>query len=211
MVAIWKPHVAVAMALSVVLVVPTSAWLEQSVVVPITAWAGLVGVAVTASRTSPRTGLMAALLSLWPFLVAYSGLGELQVDRLARIEEGPGAGLVLTLWTAASLGIWGVGLLLRRCTGSDSTRPTTVPTPAAAPVDLSASGLTAREKEVFLLLSRGLTNSEIATHLGVGAETVKSHVAEVLRKLELRDRVQAVIYAYERGVLVPGAPIDVGP
>ncbi|MFJ1872358.1 response regulator [Streptomyces chartreusis] len=77
---------------------------------------------------------------------------------------------------------------------------------SAVPADLAS--LTPREREVLTLLGRGLSNTELAARLTLSEATVKSHVARIFAKLSLRDRAQAVVLAYETGLVRPGSTGD---
>ena len=79
---------------------------------------------------------------------------------------------------------------------------TRIPRPAP-PKELDE--LTAREQDILLLIARGLSNSEIGEQLYISETTVKTHITHILQKLDLRDRVQAVVLAYETGLFDTGA------
>jgi DNA-binding NarL/FixJ family response regulator len=76
--------------------------------------------------------------------------------------------------------------------------------PPTTGIPPAAQELTARELEIAQAVARGLTNAQIAGELYLGETTVKSHVASILAKLQLRDRVQIVVFAYETGLIRPG-------
>nr|WP_141629901.1 response regulator transcription factor [Salinibacterium sp. PAMC 21357] len=88
--------------------------------------------------------------------------------------------------------------VLQRLTRADRR---SAPQPDAA----TTADLTAREREVLVLVAEGLSNAEIASALFVGEATVKTHVSKILHKLRLRDRIQAIVFAYENAVVVPSS------
>jgi DNA-binding NarL/FixJ family response regulator len=115
------------------------------------------------------------------------------------LKDAPREQLVTAVRTVAR----GEALLAPAVTQRLIERFVTRPAPAEAAPALAE--LSARELDVLHLLARGLSNAEIAAQLIIGEATVKTHVARILRKLALRDRVQAVVYAYESGVIEPGS------
>jgi DNA-binding NarL/FixJ family response regulator len=117
------------------------------------------------------------------------------------LKDSPRHDLIAAVRAAAAGDALLAPSVTRRLIEAFARRP-----PEAAPSPSRLASMTAREKDVLLLLARGRSNAEIATALFVSEATVKTHVGNLLAKLGLRDRVQAVILAYETGLVVPGDP-----
>ncbi|MFF3061866.1 response regulator [Streptomyces sp. NPDC057909] len=113
------------------------------------------------------------------------------------VKDGPADALVEAIRTVAS----GDAVISPRVTRRLLERFAALPEPEPAPPSLNA--LTERETDVLRALSRGLSNAEIAAELFVSEATVKTHVAHILDKYDLRDRLQAVILAYDTGLALP--------
>jgi DNA-binding NarL/FixJ family response regulator len=117
------------------------------------------------------------------------------------LKDSPRADLIAAVRVAARGEALLAPSVTRRLIEAFAHRPPeTLPSPA------QLASLTARERDVLLLLARGRSNAELAAALFVSEATVKTHVGNVLAKLGLRDRVQAVILAYETGLVTPGDP-----
>jgi DNA-binding NarL/FixJ family response regulator len=119
------------------------------------------------------------------------------------LKDSPRHDLIAAVRAAAAGDALLAPSVTRRLIETFARRP-----PETSPSPSQLASLTARERDVLLLLARGRSNAEIAAVLFVSEATVKTHVGNLLAKLGLRDRVQAVILAYETGIVVPGAPPD---
>jgi DNA-binding NarL/FixJ family response regulator len=119
------------------------------------------------------------------------------------LKDSPRHDLIAAVRAAAAGDALLAPSVTRRLIEAFARRP-----PETSPSPSRLASLTARERDVLLLLARGRSNSEIAEVLFVSEATVKTHVGNLLAKLGLRDRVQAVILAYETGIVVPGSPPD---
>jgi DNA-binding NarL/FixJ family response regulator len=115
------------------------------------------------------------------------------------LKDAPRRDLIAAVLAAAAGDALLAPSVTRRLIEQFARRP-----PEAAPSPSRLASLTARERDILLLVARGRSNGEIAAELFVGEATVKTHIGHVLAKLGLRDRVQAVILAYETGLVMPG-------
>ncbi|MFD8220629.1 response regulator [Streptomyces sp. NPDC059697] len=115
------------------------------------------------------------------------------------VKDGPADSLVGAIRTVAG----GEAVLSPRVTHRLLDRFARLAASTTPTVPTKLDALTGRELDVLRALTRGLSNAEIALELGVGETTVKTHVAHILEKCRLRDRVQAVILAYDCGLVVP--------
>jgi DNA-binding NarL/FixJ family response regulator len=117
------------------------------------------------------------------------------------LKDSPRHDLIAAVRAAAAGDALLAPSVTRRLIEAFARRP-----PETAPSPSRLASLTARERDVLMMLARGRSNAEIAEGLFVSEATVKTHVGNLLAKLGLRDRVQAVILAYETGLVVPGSP-----
>ncbi len=153
---------------------------------------------IEATRRLCRDGTSARVLVLTTF-----DLDEYVFDALRAgasgflLKDAPAEDLIAAVRVLAAGDALLAPAVTRRVIESFAQQP-----PPRDPPDLSA--LSPREAEVFRLLARGRSNAEIAGDLVVSEATTKTHVSSVLAKLGLRDRVQAVIHAYESGLVRPG-------
>lgn len=114
------------------------------------------------------------------------------------LKDAPPEQMIMAVHAAATGDALVSPSITRRLIGEFVRRP------APDATSRAIAPLTDRERDVIILLGRGMSNAEIATTLFLGEATVKTHVGNVLAKLNLRDRTQAVVFAYENGLVTPG-------
>jgi DNA-binding NarL/FixJ family response regulator len=119
------------------------------------------------------------------------------------LKDAPRADLIAAVRIAAAGDALLAPSVTRKLIEAFAARP-----PEHVPRPSRLASLTPRERDILLLIARGYSNNEIAQDLFVSEATVKTHIGHLLAKLDLRDRVQAVILAYETGAIVPGRADD---
>jgi DNA-binding NarL/FixJ family response regulator len=151
---------------------------------------------ITAARPAPKV-VMLTTFDLDDYVYAALRAGASGF----LLKDSPRADLIAAVRAAAAGDALLAPSVTRRLIEVFARRP-----PETAPSPSQLASITAREQDVLLLIARGRSNAEIAAALFVSEATVKTHVGSLLAKLGLRDRVQAVILAYETGLVVPGDP-----
>ncbi len=163
------------------------------------------GVAATARLAGPDVGNPVAVLMLTTFDMDEYVYGALRAGASGfLLKNEPAEQLIRALHVVAAGNALLAPSVTRRLIEEFARRPD----PSDTPEGLST--LTPRELEVLILVAKGLSNAEIAGELVLGETTVKTHVGRVLMKLALRDRVQAVVLAYEQGLVCPGVETVIG-
>ena len=117
------------------------------------------------------------------------------------LKDAPAAELVYAVRVVAAGDALLAPSVTRRLIADFTRRP---PARTTAPIGPPHSPLTPREEEVLTLIARGMSNAEISDTLVIAEQTTKTHVGRILMKLQLRDRAQAVVFAYESGLVTPG-------
>jgi DNA-binding NarL/FixJ family response regulator len=155
---------------------------------------------IEATRRLQHAGIEARVLVLTTFDLDEYVYGAIRAGASGfLLKDAPREQLVTAVRTVARGEALLAPAITQRLIERFVARP---PAGEAAP---AIADLSTRELEVLRLLARGLSNAEIAAELFVGEATVKTHVAHILRKLDVRDRVQAVVFAYETGIVQPGS------
>jgi DNA-binding NarL/FixJ family response regulator len=166
---------------------------------------GLDGVEVTRRLLVPGTGNRPRVLILTTFDLdeyAYAAVRAGASGFL--LKDVPSAELLYGIRAVAGGDSIVAPSTTRRLLERFAPQLTAAPGPERAAREQALELLTDRERAVLVLVARGLSNAEIAAALTVAEATVKTHVHRILTKLDLRDRVQAVVLAYETGLITPG-------
>jgi DNA-binding NarL/FixJ family response regulator len=162
---------------------------------------GIEAIRVLAERGErPRT------IALTTYADDASVLGALRAGARGYLTKDAGAEQIRAALEAVHRGDAALDPAVQHHVVAALSGPGAVPAPVDGDEQALPDGLTPREAEVLALIAGGLTNAEIADRLVVSAATVKSHVNHIFAKAGVRDRAQAVVYAYEHGIAEPGAP-----